>query len=61
MKTKIRVIMGVLAPNHNEKLASGVELDQKVVVAIDETEMEIIAAALRVRSGLAAGSIQPRL
>jgi hypothetical protein len=34
------------------------EFDQNAVVEIDETELETIAASLRVRSGLQAG-IQP--
>ena len=50
-----------LSANHNEMLMSETknDFDQNVLVEIDETEMEVIVASLRVRSGLQAGAIQP--
>ena len=61
MKTKTKVKAGRVTANHNETLASGIEFDRKVVVEIEEKDLETIAAALRVHTGLQAGSIQPCL
>ena len=62
MKTKTSVKAGEfpLSSNHNETLLSeaGNDVDQNAWVEVDETELEIIIDALRVRSGLQAG-LQP--